>query len=58
VALVYELARDRSKALAALGRALRGGYSMHEITNEPELTALRSDPRYAGITRRAAGNKQ
>jgi eukaryotic-like serine/threonine-protein kinase len=48
-ALVYELAHNRAKALSILGRAIRAGYSMHEIANEPELTALRSDPRYAAI---------
>jgi serine/threonine-protein kinase len=50
VALVYELAHDRNRALAVLARAIREGYSMHEITNEPELAALRLDPRYARIT--------
>lgn len=53
-ALVYELARDRRRALAALEGAIRGGYSMHEITHEPELSALRSDPRYARIASQAA----
>jgi Flp pilus assembly protein TadD len=48
-AMVYELAGDRDKALAALERAVRAGYSMHEVVNEPELAALRSDPRYARI---------
>ena len=45
-ALVYELAGDRTAALAWLGRAMAAGYSMHEIVHEPELAALRSDPRY------------
>ena len=45
-ALVYELAGDRRAALASLGRAIAAGYSMHEIANEPELAALRSDTRY------------
>ena len=48
-ALVYEFAGHREKALAALGRAVSAGYSRHEITSEPDLAALRSDPRYAGI---------
>ena len=52
------MAHDRDKALAALGRAIRAGYSMHEVANEPELAALRSDPRYAGIARTAARKKE
>ena len=57
-ALVYELVGDRDKALAALGRAIRAGYSMHEIANEPELAALRADPRYASMARPAAAGKK
>src|SRR5262249_7725054 len=34
-AMVYELAGERDKALATLERAVRAGYSMHEVTNEP-----------------------
>ena len=56
-ALVYEFAHDRVKALAALGRAIRAGYSMHEIANEPDLADLRSDTRYSRIAS-AAANKQ
>ena len=47
--LVYEISGDRSKALATLESAIRAGFSMHEIVNEPELSLLRSDPRYARI---------
>jgi serine/threonine-protein kinase len=50
-ALVYELAHDRGKALDALRRAIEAGYSMHEIANDPELAALRSDPRYPPIAK-------
>jgi thioredoxin-like negative regulator of GroEL len=56
-AVVYELANDRDRALDSLAGAIRGGYSMHEITNEPELAALRSDPRYPRIARAAATRK-
>lgn len=52
--LVYELAGDRDKALGALERAVLAGYSMYEVANEPELAALRSDPRYSRITAQAA----
>jgi tetratricopeptide (TPR) repeat protein/tRNA A-37 threonylcarbamoyl transferase component Bud32 len=48
-AMVYEVCGQRKKALDALGRAIRAGYSMHEIANEPELGKLRSDPGYARI---------
>jgi serine/threonine-protein kinase len=54
-ALVFELAGDRKSALDALERAILAGYSMHEVTNEPELAALRSDPRYPRISLEAAG---
>ncbi len=47
--LVYEISGDRSKAIATLESAIRAGYSMHEIVNEPELAALRSDSRYARV---------
>ncbi len=48
-ALVYEIAGRRDQALAALERAIQGGYSMHEVANEPELAALRADSRYQRI---------
>ena len=50
-ALVYELGRDRGKALDALGRAMRAGYSRSEVDNEPEFADLRSDPRYREVVR-------
>jgi len=45
-ALVYELTGSRERALAALGDAIAGGYSVNEIEQEPELAKLRQDPRY------------
>jgi eukaryotic-like serine/threonine-protein kinase len=45
-AVVYEILGRREPALAALGEAMRGGYSLHEIENDPELATLRSDVRY------------
>jgi tetratricopeptide (TPR) repeat protein len=50
-AVVYELAHDRDQAIKALKRAIDAGYSMHEVENEPELAALRSDNRYRSIVR-------
>jgi hypothetical protein len=44
--LVYEIIGNRQKALAAVGEAVAAGYSLEEVEKEPELRALRSDPRY------------
>jgi serine/threonine-protein kinase len=49
-AIAYEVCGARDRALGALERAVRAGYSMHEVTNEPELAALRSDPGYLRVT--------
>ncbi len=38
--------RPCDQALAALSAALKAGYALKEIKNEPELVALRSDTRY------------
>jgi len=57
-ALAYELVQDRDKALATLERAIRAGHSRLEVANEPELRALRSDPRYARIASAAARKKK
>jgi serine/threonine protein kinase/Flp pilus assembly protein TadD len=46
ITVVSELAGDRAGALAALGRALKAGYAVKDLANEPELTALRADARY------------
>ena len=45
-ALVYEIIGNRQKALAAVSAAVAAGYSLEEVEKEPELRALRSDPRY------------
>jgi tetratricopeptide (TPR) repeat protein/tRNA A-37 threonylcarbamoyl transferase component Bud32 len=44
--VAYEALGARDKALAALGQALRGGFPAEEIRKDPELLALRADPRY------------
>jgi serine/threonine-protein kinase len=44
--MVYELAKNRGSALGSLEQAVKAGYPVKEIANEPELTALRADPRY------------
>jgi eukaryotic-like serine/threonine-protein kinase len=45
-ALVYELIGQRDRALTALDQAVKAGFSREEVEREPELRALRSDPRY------------
>jgi len=45
-AVVHELCGERDQALAALSAAIKSGYALREIKNEPELLALRTDTRY------------
>jgi tetratricopeptide (TPR) repeat protein len=58
VALVYEAVDQRDQALTVLALAIRGGYAMHEIANEPELAALRADPRYLKIINQPPATKK
>ena len=44
--IIHELAGNRDRALHWLAQAVKSGYSVKEIANEPELTALRADARY------------
>lgn len=46
LALAYEIAGERDRALEALAAALANGYSVVEAREDPELTELRNDPRY------------
>jgi len=46
LAVVYELSADRERSLTAVEGALKAGYPLHELQNEPELLTLRSDARY------------
>jgi len=45
-ALVYEIIGRRGKALDAIDQAVKYGYSIDDVEHEPELKALREDPRY------------
>jgi serine/threonine protein kinase/tetratricopeptide (TPR) repeat protein len=45
-AVVYELGGNRDRAIAVLSAAIKAGYALEEIKNEPELVALRTDTRY------------
>jgi serine/threonine-protein kinase len=53
-ALVHELCGERDVALATLSAAVKQGYSLKEIRNEPELLSLRADPRYQTLVTSAA----
>ena len=44
--MIYELAGARNRALMLMTRALRAGYPQTEFNGAPELTGLRTDPRY------------
>lgn len=46
VAQVRELGGDRAGALAAIEEALKAGHPRREVEREPELIAMRADPRY------------
>jgi serine/threonine-protein kinase len=53
-AVVHELGGERDVALATLSAAVKQGYSLKEIMNEPELLSLRADPRYQTLVTSAA----
>jgi tetratricopeptide (TPR) repeat protein/tRNA A-37 threonylcarbamoyl transferase component Bud32 len=50
--VAYEISGNRDKAIGELNAAIHAGYSIVEIKNEPELTALRKDRRYQEIVAR------
>ena len=45
-AQIYELLGDRALALTQLEQALKGGFALINVHQEPELESLRSDPRF------------
>jgi serine/threonine-protein kinase len=45
-ALIDEIGHHRDRAITGLAEAIRAGYSMNEITREPELAELRRDARF------------
>jgi tetratricopeptide (TPR) repeat protein len=53
-AIVAELTGQRSRALELIGRALSAGYQLREITHEPDLVKLRTDPGYYRLISRDA----
>ncbi len=46
IALAYELSGQRDRALAALSGSLKEGHPLREANRDPELVALRNDPRF------------
>jgi serine/threonine-protein kinase len=53
--IAYEIVRERDKAIRDLNVALRLGYPLKEISNEPELASLRMDRRYHTAVARVSG---
>jgi len=47
--VVYHLGGARAQALAAAQKAVNSGYSIAELTRNPELAGLRSDPDFQAI---------
>ena len=56
--LVYELAGVRQRALMVLARAVRAGYPPKGVFAEPDLAALRSDPRFQRMANTAPAKKR
>jgi serine/threonine protein kinase/tetratricopeptide (TPR) repeat protein len=56
-ALAYEVMGNRDSALDALGQAMRAGYSLRDIKNEPELAELRADIRYRNLLSQTPARK-
>jgi tetratricopeptide (TPR) repeat protein len=55
-AVVHALANDHGRAIAALQDALEAGYSRTRASRDPDLAALRTDPRYGiAISSKKAG---
>ncbi len=46
LAVIEELGGQRERALGTLSEALRAGFSLSDVRLEPDLVALRADPRF------------
>lgn len=49
IMVVHEIMGDRTSALEMMGRALKAGYPLNEIANDPDLARLRQDRVYQMI---------
>ena len=58
MAIVFELAGARQRALMSLGRAVRAGYPAKAVFTEPDLAALRSDPRFQRMANATPAKKR
>jgi serine/threonine protein kinase len=58
IAIVYELAGARQRALMSVARAVRAGVPSADVVGEPELAALRSDPRFQRVASAAPARKR
>jgi serine/threonine protein kinase/tetratricopeptide (TPR) repeat protein len=57
-ALVYEIIGSREEAITELSKAMKAGFSMEDMKREPELLALRSDPRFQQVLRGSSSRSQ
>ncbi len=53
-AIAYELIGERERAIATVKLSLDAGFSLEDVKREPELRALRADPRYKKMLRQRA----
>ena len=44
--LVFEIVKQRDQAIQALQEYIERGGSMEEVSDHPDLSGLRADPRY------------
>ena len=58
MAIVYELAGARPRALMLLARAVRAGHPPREVFAERDLAALRKDPRFQRMSNAAPARKR
>lgn len=58
MAIVLELAGARQRALMLLARAVRAGHPPKEVFGEPDLAALRKDPRFQRMANTAPARKR
>jgi serine/threonine protein kinase/Flp pilus assembly protein TadD len=54
----YEILGQREKAVPLIARALANGYSAYELTSNPELAALRADPKFNAELNAAKAKKK
>lgn len=58
MAVVYELSGARQRALTGVALAVKAGYPVRAVATEPELAALRSDPRFQRLANTAPAKKR